>query len=255
MSCALLIFGDCYRASSENWCKIQIIKLLQNVCTVYVLKINLMTETFELPLFPLNTVLFPGMYLPLHIFEERYKEMINLCLAKKRPFGVVFISASEGSSEPEMQVVGCTARITQMQPLDGGRMNIVTIGEERFRIHSLKHHQSYLVGEVELAPLRVESLDLWLQQIENLYSEVVDYMQNLGRLGQVEFDSAQLPRDPETLVNLAASVVQLPAEEKQGLLLIEDAFVLSQTLESILHTENQLLRLLPAEEQGGFSLN
>ncbi len=214
-----------------------------------------MTQIFELPLFPLNTVLFPGMYLPLHIFEERYKEMINLCLVEKRPFGVIFLSGSGASPEPEPQTIGCTARITQMQPLEEGRMNIMTMGEERFRIHSLTHHRPYLVGQVELAPLRIQDMDMLRQATQNLYPEFVAYIQNLARLGKIEFDLAQLPQDAITLENLAASVIQLPVEEKQGLLAIEDALLLSRTLQHILHRENQLLRWLPAEEQGPFSFN
>lgn len=214
-----------------------------------------MTQTFELPLFPLNVVLFPGMYLPLHIFEERYKEMINLCLVEKRPFGVIFVSTSVGSAEPEPQTIGCTARITQMQPLEEGRMNIMTIGEERFRIRSLAYHRPYLVGQVELAPLQVHDHPTLQQATDDLYPEFLSYMQNLARLGKIEFDLAQLPQDALTLENLAASVVQLSGEEKQALLLIEDALVLSRTLRHILRRENQLLRWLPATEQGAFSLN
>lgn len=214
-----------------------------------------MSETFELPLFPLNTVLFPGMYLPLHIFEERYKEMINLCLREERPFGVVFIRENSAGLEPELQTVGCTARVTQMQPLEGGRMNIVTIGEERFRIRALRHHRPYLVGEVELAPLRPEQDELLQEAASRLYPQVLAYLQNLARLGKVEFDAAQVPTNPFTLLYLGAAIIQLPTEEKQAFLLMDEASKLFHTLQQLFQSENQLLRLLPAEEQGLFSLN
>lgn len=214
-----------------------------------------MTETFDLPLFPLNTVLFPGMYLPLHIFEERYKEMINLCLREERPFGVVFIRESSPGQESELQAVGCTARITQMQPLEEGRMNILTVGEERFRIRSLQHHHAYLVGQVERAPLQPEESAALQQVADRLYPQILAYLQNLARLGKVEFDDEQIPTDPVTLLYLGAAIIQLPAAEKQAFLLVDQATQLGHTLQQLFQTENQLLRLLPDAEQGLFSLN
>ena len=113
---------------------------------------------YEIPLFPLNVVLFPGMPLPLHIFEERYKAMVADCIRDNRPFGVVMIE--EGSAEygaPARPVaIGCTAEIAQVQPLDEGRMFIITVGRERFRIVRLDYDKPYLVGTVAPAPLDVE---------------------------------------------------------------------------------------------------
>src|SRR5205814_5524803 len=84
-------------------------------------------------LFPLNTVLFPGMPLPLHIFEERYKLMIGRCLEEERPFGVVLIQSGPevgGTAVPHR--VGTTAHIAAVRRLDDGRMNLIAIGQERF---------------------------------------------------------------------------------------------------------------------------
>src|SRR5262245_66168313 len=109
---------------------------------------------YELPLFPLNTVLFPGMPLRLHIFEERYKLMIGRCYAEGEPFGVTLIKRGQevgGRAEPFQ--IGCKAVITEVEPLEGGRMNIVAVGSERFQIHSLKHNQPYLIGMVDSLPL------------------------------------------------------------------------------------------------------
>jgi Lon protease-like protein len=96
---------------------------------------------FELPLFPLNTVLFPGMPLPLRIFEERYKLMIRFCIENNQPFGVVLIrqglEALGRLAEP--YEIGCTARIIEVEPLAKGQMNISTLGEKRFRICQLTH--------------------------------------------------------------------------------------------------------------------
>src|SRR4051812_43493059 len=101
----------------------------------------------ELPLFPLNTVLFPGMPLPLHIFESRYREMITVCSRDERPFGVVLIREGQEVGEPaEPFTVGTMARIVGVDRLPDGRMNIVTVGTQRFRLlnHSADK-QSYIV--------------------------------------------------------------------------------------------------------------
>ena len=107
----------------------------------------------ELPLFPLNVVLFPGMPLPLHIFEERYKEMIGECLEHDIPFGIVLIREGPevgGSAEP--YTVGTTARIARVEQLDEGRMNLLTEGKRRFRILEVTQRQPYLKGRVEYIP-------------------------------------------------------------------------------------------------------
>ena len=106
----------------------------------------------ELPLFPLNNVvLFPGMKLPLHIFEERYKEMIGRCSETDSPFGVLLIKEGQEVGETaEPFTVGATARIAEVQRLDDGRMNILTQGEQRFRVVEIIQEIPYLVGLVQL---------------------------------------------------------------------------------------------------------
>jgi len=96
-----------------------------------------------LPLFPLNIVLFPEMVLPLHIFEERYKDMIRECLRETEPFGVVY------AHKEEVERVGCTALITKVaKEYDDGRMDIVTIGESRFEVVLFDSEKSFLRGVI-----------------------------------------------------------------------------------------------------------
>ena len=104
---------------------------------------------YELPLFPLNIVLFPGMPLHLHIFEDRYKKMINMCIAEDRPFGMVLARPNAQPPAPQSHLIGCTAHIDQVKPLRDGRMDIVNTGRERFLIHEFVYDQPYLVGKVE----------------------------------------------------------------------------------------------------------
>jgi Lon protease-like protein len=97
-----------------------------------------------LPLFPLDLVLLPGVPLPLHIFELRYREMISECLAQKRPFGVVRAKEEEGVAE-----IGCTADIiTVTKEYPDGKMDIVTQGRERFEVMEINQERSFLQAEV-----------------------------------------------------------------------------------------------------------
>ncbi len=107
----------------------------------------------ELPLFPLHTVLCPGIALPLHVFEARYRALVAACLAAEAPFGVVLIRAGRevGEGSTSIATVGTTAEIREAEALDDGRYRILAVGGRRFRIDSVTvGREPYLVGEVEL---------------------------------------------------------------------------------------------------------
>lgn len=107
-------------------------------------------ESGRLPLFPLGSVLFPGMLLPLHIFEPRYRLMLQRALRDDEPFGVVLIkSGMEVGGDAEPHRIGTTARIVGTTPLPGGRSFIIARGERRFEIERIDaEREPYLVGEV-----------------------------------------------------------------------------------------------------------
>jgi Lon protease-like protein len=101
------------------------------------------TVIHKIPLFPLGLVLLPDMLLPLHIFEERYKQMIADCLAQDRPFGIVLF---DGQS---IHTAGCLARITKVvKRYDDGRMDILALGGERFVIRELIEDRAYMEARV-----------------------------------------------------------------------------------------------------------
>ena len=96
-----------------------------------------------LPLFPLDIVLFPGVPLPLHIFEPRYKEMVAECIHNKTPFGMV------RAKKDTLSEIGCSAAILSIvKKYPDGRMDIVTEGRQRFEILQVKQERSFLQGEV-----------------------------------------------------------------------------------------------------------
>jgi uncharacterized protein len=216
---------------------------------------------FELPLFPLNTVLFPGMPLPLRIFEDRYKRMIRLCLEKSQSFGVVLIRQGSEALGPlaEPYEIGCTARIIEVQPLAESQMNIITLGENRFRIVSTYSRDGYLVGKVELFPLEEASSNKMISHAQRLLPWVKQYMQILSEASETDLDSEKLPADPVVLAYLAAVLVQIPPEQKQALLTEQRAIDLLGNMERIYRREVAMLQAIMdhgrRQDPGPFSIN
>lgn len=114
---------------------------------------NTTGRKLELPLFPLHSVLFPGVALPLHIFEERYRQMVAHCIERGEPFGVVLIRDGRevGGGQLSLADVGTTAIIRKAGRYPDGKLDILTIGARRFRIGEIDaDRQPYLVGDVEI---------------------------------------------------------------------------------------------------------
>ncbi len=216
----------------------------------------------DLPLFPLNTVLFPGMQLKLHIFEDRYKTMVNRCIEAKEPFGVVLIRSgaeAHGRSATPYEV-GCTADISQVQRLPLGRMNIVTTGNRRFRIKALDRSHPYLVGDVEyFTPVDDRP------SVVRVYSKVLRplllrYINILASSSDSRFDPSKLPQQPRTIAQIASILLQTDNPQKQELLAMDSLSNLLVTLVDIYRLETMLLkiRLSPPGEDfniGFFSRN
>ena len=204
-----------------------------------------MTETRELPLFPLNTVLFPGMTLALHIFEERYKLMIGECLEETQPFGIVLIrSGSEIGTDTEFHPVGTTAHITQVERLPDGRLNILTLGYRRFKIQEVRHHRPYLVGLVEDYPLQAVENPASEPLVSDLTLMLQHYLDIFAKLGKVDLQMTELPKDAETLAFLIAIVLRTPMKDKQDLLNAPDLLTLLKSERRMLRREAQILKLL-----------
>ena len=177
------------------------------------------SQWIDLPLFPLNTVLFPGMILPLHIFEERYKLMIEHCLDEDRPFGVLLIREGKevgGTAVPH--TVGTTTLIASVTRADGGRMNIITIGLERFRLRALHRERPYLVGNAEPWPLTDGGTEQAHAQVEPIRALLRQYLGLLAQAQGHKIEIDDVPTDPRTLALLVAITLQLPMSQKQGLL-------------------------------------
>lgn len=220
---------------------------------------------YEIPLFPLNTVLFPHMPISLHIFEPRYKIMIEQRLNTGQPFGIALIQNGKEALGPlpDPHPIGCTAQITKVDRLDNGRMNILAVGVERFQIVNLKHNKPYLVGEVEPYPLESCGSPAVREASQSLRPWVERYLAVLSTAAEhADFDPPHLPDDPQTLGYLAAALVQIPPDQKQPLLAQAQATALLREVQTIYQREVALLKTIVERDiyqrQGSdrlFSLN
>jgi Lon protease-like protein len=200
---------------------------------------------FELPLFPLHTVLFPGVPLDLHIFEPRYKQMVRSCLDGDRQFGVVLIQQGDEAFGPlaRPHLIGCTARILKVHPLSDGNLDLNTLGDERFRILSLDTNLPYLTGQVEALPLEVpHSLEVQ-KGVKRLKDMALKYLKLLSQLNnhEVDLSALQLPDEPLLLLFLSAALLQIPPPEKQPLLAAETSADLLTHLLRLYRRENAIL--------------
>lgn len=202
--------------------------------------------TNRIPLFPLGSVLFPNMPLKLHIFEERYKTMINECIERNEPFGVVLIQSGVEALGPlaEPHMIGCTAQISQVQRLPYGRMNILATGQERFRILQIHRDESYLTGDVEFMPYVSHDYKTNDAQARLLRPLIHRYLRILEDAGQLQFEANQIPSDAEALGYLGAVLLQTEAEEKQVLLEQPDMDALLFTLVKQYQREVMLLDIM-----------
>ena len=126
-----------------------------------------------LPLFPLDVVLFPEMLLPLHIFEERYKEMIGECLQDNSPFGVLY------AHDDKVAMIGCTAEISQvLKQYPDGRLDLVVVGRKRFQVSFFDSEKAYLRASIELLPDSVGAQE----PSENLVRQTLDFYAQASRL-------------------------------------------------------------------------
>ena len=171
----------------------------------------------ELRLFPLGVGLFPGMTMPLRIFEERYKLMIGECLDSDEPFGVLLIREGRevgGFAKPYS--VGTTARITRVERLEDGRMNLDTMGERRFRMVDTVHEMPYLKGRVQYLSEEVGEMgEGVLDRARGLF---IEYLQGLAGLRGGWIREAAIPEEPGLLSYTIGRYLEIPLRAQQRLL-------------------------------------
>jgi Lon protease-like protein len=174
-----------------------------------------------LAIFPLATVLFPGAILPLHIFEERYKEMIRYAVENGGVFGLSYRNDAAIGREtpPEVDSVGCIAKINAVVPLDDGRMNVISTGLLRYRVVSLESSTPFIVASVELLTDDLEpGADL-----SRIFDEMTGVCRKFLEAAQALDEASapinqDLPDDPEAFSLLVCSALPIDNDAKQTLL-------------------------------------
>jgi Lon protease-like protein len=172
----------------------------------------------ELPLFPLNLVLFPGTVSPLHIFETRYRQMIMDCERDNKPFGIVLARPESEHLNEKPYPVGTMAEMRNLDRLEDGRYTLMAVGTKRFRIVSEHHNRPYLSGLVEpyedvAEPAR--ELTPAVQQARTLFG---DYLGMLLEASDEKDVDANLPDEPEDLSHFIAYFLDIQEERKQQFL-------------------------------------
>lgn len=208
--------------------------------------------TDHLPLFPLGMVLFPGLLLPLHVFEERYRVLVRELLeqpAERRRFGVVAIRqgrevGADGVSA--LHDVGCVARVRRVEPHDDGRFHLVTTGAERFRLTGLIGGAPYLTGAVELLPDEPGPPDEAALLDRAVRAAFGRYVAALATAQAEELEQPELPADPLVLSYLVAATVLVDLEDRQALLAQPDGTARLRAELALLRRETTLLRTLAA---------
>ena len=172
----------------------------------------------ELPLFPLNIVLFPGAEVPLHIFEARYRQMINECYEHDQPFGIVLARPESEPLHEKPYTVGTIAEIEVLDRMEDGKMNLIARGSQRFRILSQHRQKPYLCGLVEDYDDVAEDwpdLSEVTHRAGELFHSYVEILLAVAGRDEMEFS---LPGDAEELSHFIAHLMDIQDVEKQHML-------------------------------------
>jgi Lon protease-like protein len=200
-----------------------------------------------LPLFPLGAVLYPGMILPLHIFEDRYRQLIADLLGQPEPrtFGVIAIRKGRETGVDgvhSLYEIGCTATLRRVDRRPDGRFDIVTVGGQRFRLLRLDETRPYLQGEIELLaeePVDPTAAGPAVRAVQEAFRA---YLDALTEWGGATVRLEELPDEPVLLSFIVAAAMLIDLPERQALLAEPDALRRLGAQRALLARETAMLR-------------
>jgi hypothetical protein len=204
-----------------------------------------------LPIFPLGSVLFPGVSMPLHVFEDRYRLLVRTLLDDvsegDRAFGIVAIRegyevGSRGVHS--VQRVGCEAKLTAVEPLDDGRFDIEVLGGRRLRVDAIDPSGDYMVGEVAWLPEPTgTTADVAARTARSTFGR---YRAELSEVRGVHVLGGDLPTSPVPLSYALAATCLLTLQQRQRLLEVGDAASRLRLLSNLMRHEMQAMRAVPS---------
>ncbi|NUR06582.1 MAG: LON peptidase substrate-binding domain-containing protein [Nocardioidaceae bacterium] len=207
----------------------------------------------QLPIFPLNTVVFPGVSVPLHVFEDRYRALVHhlLTISDKsmRLFGIVAIREGYEVGQHGVQSVhrvGCVVQMVSVEPYQDGRFDIEVVGRQRLRLDGLDTSGEYLVGDVETLPERQEAQPQALTEAARTRGTFEEYRRRLSELRGGDVLDGDLPHDPEYLSYSLAATCLLTLQERQALLEAGTTLDRLVMLRHALHEEMRAMRAIPS---------
>jgi Lon protease-like protein len=207
----------------------------------------------QLPIFPLNTVVFPGVSMSLHVFEDRYRALVHHLLTipdkTMRVFGIVAIREGYEVGQQGRQSlhrVGCVVQLASVEPYEDGRFDIEVVGRQRLRLDELDTSGPYLVGEVQLLAERTPKGSDVGTESERTLGVFEEYHRRLARLRGGSVLDGGLPHDPQLLSYTLAATCLLTLQERQSLLEADSSLERLVMLRHALVEEMRAMRAIPS---------
>lgn len=209
------------------------------------------------PMFPLNTVLFPGVVVPLHIFEDRYRAMMRDLLAEPDPaervFGVVAIREGYEVGDHGMQSahrVGTLVQLTEVEQYDDGRFDIEVTGRQRLRLQEMHTSGEYFTADIDLLPDPTESERDGREHAQLQAGRTLEVFERyrvlLSELRGDDVLTGDMPTDPEFLSYTLAATCLLTLRERQELLEADSATERLAMLAASMRGEMRAMRAIPS---------
>ena len=204
-----------------------------------------------LPLFPLGSVLYPGLVLPLHIFEERYRQLVADLVdgPEPREFGVIAIRHGRETGVDGVSALydtGCTAVVRQVEAYEDGRFDLITVGARRFMLVALGDQAPYFSGDVDFLPDDPDEAGEAALVVPVVRQSFRSYLDLLAERGGAQITVPDIPDEPILLSYLVAAAVVVDVPEKQQLLEEPDAHRRLLAERRLLAREMKMLRSLTA---------
>jgi len=207
--------------------------------------------SLTLPLFPLGSVLYPGLVMPLHIFEERYRQLVDDLLAGPEPrqFGVIAIRQGQETGVDGVTALfetGCTAVVRRVTRHPDGKFDLITVGAERFKLIRLVEPAPYFSAEIEMLPDEIGDEAEAESAVPVVQAAFRAYLDLLSERGGAQVSVPEVPDENILLSYIVAAAVVLDLLVRQQLLAEPNAAARLKTERALLTKEQQILRSLTA---------